>query len=125
MLKVGRPDSWLNCYFLQTSIMSPTHFSSLTSCPTKFKFNLAKMAGRWQTFQNNPELQRFMLTGVRPTGRNLGTGCYGSVEELEVNGVVCAGKRIHEALLDQGNADVAGIVRRYLSGCQVTSKTAV
>ena len=47
-----------------------------------------------------------MLHGVRPTGIQLGVGSYGSVEELEMNGLVCAGKRLHEALLEQGNAQV-------------------
>ena len=49
------------------------------------------MAGRRQAFLNNPELQRFVLPGVRPTGIQLGVGSYGSVEELEVNRMVCAG----------------------------------
>ena len=62
---------------------------------------------------------------MRPTGRQLGTGSYGSVEELEVNGVVCAGKRLHEILLEQGNAGVAEIARKYLLECQVIKKTAV
>ena len=83
------------------------------------------MAGRRQAFQSNSELQRFVLRRVRPTGRQLGVGSYGSVEELEVNGLVCAGKRLHEALLEQGNAGVAEISRKYLSECQVTSRTAV
>ena len=76
------------------------------------------MTGRRPDFENNPELQRFVLTGVQPTGRKLGAGSYGSVEELEVNGVVCAGKRIHEILLEQSSADMA---RKYLSECQVTA----
>ena len=83
------------------------------------------MAGNRQGFQNNPELQHFVLHEVRATGRQLGVGSYGTVEELEVNGVVCAGKRLHEALLEQGNAGVTDIARRYLLECQVTSKTAV
>ena len=62
-----------------------------------------------------------MLHGVRSTGRQLGVGSYGSVEELEVNGLVCAGKRLHEALLEQGNAGVAEISRKYLLECQVTN----
>ena len=66
-----------------------------------------------------------MLPGVCPTGRQLGVGSYGSVEELEMNGLVCAGKRLHEALLEQGNTGVAEISRKYLLECQVTSKTAV
>ena len=62
-----------------------------------------------------------MVHGVRPTGRQLGVGSYGSVEELEMNGLVCAGKRLHEALLEQGNA--ADFSRRYLLECQVTSRS--
>ena len=77
------------------------------------------MAGRRQAFQRTPELQRFVLSGVRPTGKQLGTGSYGSVEELEVNGVVCAAKQLHDALVEQGNAGVANIVRKYLQECQV------
>ena len=49
--------------------------------------------------QPDPGLQQFVLPDVRPTGRQLGVGSYGSVEELEVNGLVCAGKRLHPALL--------------------------
>ena len=66
-----------------------------------------------------------MLPRVRPTGRQLGMGSYGSVEELEVNGLVCAGKRLHEALLERGNAGVADIARKYLLECQVTNRTAL
>ena len=37
-----------------------------------------------QAFHNNRQLQQFVLTGVTPTGRVLGTGSYGSVEEVSV-----------------------------------------
>ena len=70
------------------------------------------MAHWQQTFRNNPELQRFVLDGVRPTGKQLGVGSHGSVMELEVNGLLCAGKRLHKALLDQANAGVADIARK-------------
>jgi len=79
------------------------------------------MTGRRQAFQRNPMLQRFVIPDVRPTGRQLGVGSYGSVEELEVNGLVCAGKRLHDALLQRDNAGVANIERRYLDECQVIS----
>ena len=78
------------------------------------------MAERRQAFNINPELQRFVLTDVRHTGKQLGVGSYGSVEELEVNGVTCAGKRLHDVLVEQGNAGVSNIVRKYLQECQVT-----
>ena len=32
--------------------------------------------------RNNSQLQQFVLPGVTPTGRLLGTGSYGSVEEV-------------------------------------------
>ena len=78
-----------------------------------------EMAGRRQAFQGSPELQRFVLPEVRPTGKQLGVGSYGSVEEVEVNGLVCAGKRLHDALVEQGNAGVANITRKYIRECQV------
>ena len=80
------------------------------------------MAHWQQTFRNNPELQRFVLDGVRPTGKQLGVGSYGSVMELEVNGLLCAGKRLHEALLDQVYAGVADIALKYFLECQVLNQ---
>ena len=77
------------------------------------------MEGRRQSFQGNPELQRFLLPEVRPMRRRLGAGSYGRVEELEINGLVCAGKRLHDALVEQGNAGVSNITRKYLQECQV------
>ena len=78
------------------------------------------MAGRERGFQRiNPELQRFVLHDVRPTGSQLGVGSYGSVEELEMKGLVCAGKRLHDALLQRDNAGVQNIERKYLEECQV------
>ena len=77
------------------------------------------MAGRRQGFPRNPELQRFILPDVHPTGKQLGAGSYGSVEELEVNGLVCAGKRLHDVLLERDNTGVANIERKYLEECQV------
>ena len=65
------------------------------------------------------KLQRFVLLGVRPTGRQLGEGSYGRVEEVEVNGQVCAGKRLHEVLLEQGNSGVENMKRKYHEECQV------
>jgi len=99
-------------YFLLFSTIQPHPLHS-------FFHRLAGMAGRRQAFQASPELQQFVLPEVRPTGRQLGVGSYGSVEEVEVNGLVCAGKRLHDALVEQGNAGVSSITRKYLQECQV------
>ena len=55
----------------------------------QFKFNLAKMAGNRQGFQNNPELHEVRTTGID-------SWVWALMEELEVNGVVCAGKLLHK-----------------------------
>lgn len=75
------------------------------------------MSGRRK--QDITELQQFVLPEVHPTGRQLGVGSYGRVEELEVNGLVCAGKRLHDALVEEGNIDVTSITHKYIQECQV------
>lgn len=77
-----------------------------------------EMAGR-QNLQGDPELQQFVLPEARPTGKKLGVGSYGSVEELTVSGLMCAGKRLREELLDQGNIGTSNIARKFCEECQV------
>ena len=50
--------------------------------------------------QEYPDLRPFVLTNVRPTGRLIGSGSYGSVEEVEMPGVTCAAKKIHDFFQD-------------------------
>ena len=79
------------------------------------------MAASRQALRNDPQLQRYVISNVQPTGRQLGVGSYGSVEELEINSLICAGKRIHESLIEAGNAGVQNIVRKYVEECQLMS----
>ena len=53
------------------------------------------MAGRLQSSQ----LQSLSLDNVEETGKELGRGAYGIVYEVRVNGLVCAGKALHELLI--------------------------
>ena len=78
--------------------------------------------------QSDPdrELQKFVIRDVkRPQGRQskkpLGVGSYGSVEELQVGGVICAGKTIHEALIDAKNAPegTKTVTQRFVRECQL------
>ena len=39
--------------------------------------------------------------------------------QVEVNGLVCAGKKIHEILLDVGNIGVRAIAAKYVQECQL------
>ena len=47
------------------------------------------------------ELRPFVLSKVRPTGVRIGSGAYGSVEEVALPGAICAAKRIHDFLQDR------------------------
>ena len=45
----------------------------------------------------------YKLTGVTVTDKRLGHGSYATVLELEYMGLICAGKKIHKLLLEQGD----------------------
>ena len=62
----------------------------------------------------------YKLTGVRVTDRELGHGSYATVLELEYMGLKCAGKKIHELLLKQGDASYT--VRRFEEECRLLSQ---
>ena len=62
----------------------------------------------------------YKLTGIRVTDRKLGHGSYATVLELDYTGLKCAGKKIHELLLEQG--DTSYIVRRFEEECHLLSQ---
>ena len=73
-------------------------------------------------FQSAAELTQFVLKNVkRPTKepQKLGTGSYGSVEKLEDNGIDCAGKTLHNALIDVQNEGVENVIKKFVKECQL------
>ena len=74
-----------------------------------------------RALQNAPQLHPFILSNVTPTGKKLGEGSYGCVEELEVNGLVCAGKRMYETLIDPGNEGADHMIHKYYDECRLLS----
>ena len=62
----------------------------------------------------------YKLTDIRTTKRKLGHGSYSTVLELEYMGLKCAGKKIHEVLLDSGDASYT--VRRFEEECRILSQ---
>ena len=75
------------------------------------------MAVRAATFTG---FDPYKLTGVGVTDRELGHGSYATVLELEYMGLKCAGKKIHEQLLRQG--DDTYTVRRFEEECRLLSQ---
>ena len=64
------------------------------------------------------QLRPFILQGVTKMNQVLGTGAYGVVEELQMGGgLVCAGKKIHETLINQGNEGAQNMVDKYYEEC--------
>ena len=49
------------------------------------------------------ELERFVVGSVHLTGISLGTGAYGSVEEVEIPGARVAAKKLHPELINLGS----------------------
>ena len=82
---------------------------------------MATIYDRKRAIERDVRIQQFIIGNVRPTGKKLGSGAYGSVEELEINGTICAGKRVHEILLEEGNADVQNLVQKYVEECHLLS----
>ena len=64
--------------------------------------------------------ESYQLTGVRATGKELGHGSYATVQELEYMGLKCAGKKIHDQLLRQGNESYT--LRRFEEECRLLSQ---
>ena len=62
----------------------------------------------------------YKLIGVGVTYRELGHGSYATVLELDYLGLKCAGKKIHEVLLKQG--DTSYYARRFEEECRLLSQ---
>ena len=65
-------------------------------------------------------LDQYKLSGVIVTDRELGHGSYATVLQLDYMGLKCAGKKIHELLLKQGNTSYT--VRRFEEECRLLSQ---
>lgn len=66
-----------------------------------------------------PELQPYILQMVEHTGKILGSGSFGSVEELRFNHAPCAGKKIHGILIDPRVMGYARQVLKFEQECKL------
>ena len=73
---------------------------------------------------NHPDLKPFELQNVRLTGRTIGAGAYGSVEEGVMAGSLCAVKKIHDIFQDRRQIPEAELQRaggKFVEECRLTS----
>ena len=73
-------------------------------------------------YRDIPELKDFFLNNVARTGKKLGSGAFGIVEELTVGGTICAGKKLHSTLLDAHNEGIDRMITRFICECKLMSK---
>ena len=70
------------------------------------------------------ELQSFVLWNVRLTGTRIGAGAYGSMDEAQMPGVLCAVKKIHDIFQDRSEIPTADIQRattQFVEECKMMS----
>ena len=63
----------------------------------------------------------FELTDIKLTENRLGHGSYATVQEVEYMGLKCAGKKIHELLLEQGGRS-SYTIHRFKEECRLLSQ---
>ena len=68
-----------------------------------------------------PELEPYLLKGVRQTAecKRLGNGSFGVVDELYVQGTLCAAKQLHGSLLDPRTQGVDRVISRFVEECRI------
>ena len=67
-------------------------------------------------------MKEFFLENVQKTGKRLGSGAFGVVEELTVGGTHYAGKTLHSTLLDAHNEGIDRVIKRFISECKLMSQ---
>ena len=73
---------------------------------------------------DHPEFRPFHLSSARATGRTIGSGSYGSVEEVAIPGAMCAAKKIHDFFQDPKQTPREGIEKAaevFMRECQLMS----
>ena len=72
--------------------------------------------------KSSNELSPFLLRDVKRTNTILGMGSFGSVEEVTLNGAPCAGKKMHDVLMQSQNLSKKFLVKKMVEECQLMSQ---
>ena len=63
------------------------------------------------------QFRQLSLGNVVETERKIGSGSYGEVVEVCVNGLKCAGKKLHGHFFDQSPEGQKAIMSRFVQEC--------
>ena len=75
-------------------------FVPFSTCIDDLAMNLTLAMAARSFLRDHPDLCPFLLSSARTTDRTIGSGSYGSVEEVAIPGAVCAAKKIHDIFQD-------------------------
>ena len=71
---------------------------------------------------NSTVLSGLVLSGVEPTGEDLGKGGSGVTYKVSWNGTICAAKKIHSVLLELANAlELHTLAKNFVAECEANS----
>ena len=77
--------------------------------------------------RDHPDLQTLVLRNVTLTGKTIGCGSYGSVEEVTISGAPCAAKKVHDFLskedpnwLEKERADEN--IQKFVAECKMMGR---
>ena len=84
--------------------------------------SLTVMSHLSRRYMENSGLKKFTLHNVTRTGLKLGTGSFGTVEEVKIGGTLYAGKTWHEDLLNPENEGVENMIQRFEFECELMSQ---
>ena len=99
-------------------------YSGLRAPPSQNSNTMAAESLAQYFLRDHPDLRPFLLSSARATGRTIGSGSYGSVEEVAVPGAVCAAKKIHDFFQDPRQMPREGIEKaanEFVRECQLMS----
>ena len=65
------------------------------------------------------ELQQFILQKVERTSNILGSGSFGTVEEMSYDHAPCAGKILHETLINTSNVGASELIKKFEKECKL------
>ena len=109
------------CSYTLTCLTFTTHRTEREAMQSRLASRFAGLSTRDQVLERAPQLRQFIMKDAKLTGKELGRGAYGCVEEVRVKGVMCAGKRIYESLIDYRNEGADRMVEKYYEECRLLS----
>lgn len=72
--------------------------------------------------ESSPELSPYLLKNVKRTGNILGIGSFGSVEEVTFNEAPCAGKKMHDVLMQSKDDTKRVLMKKLVDECKLMSE---